>query len=377
MEYKVISGDGHIDLKFLPFDLFLSNAPPNLKDRVPQVIETDQGPKWFAEGKDLANLPLGNVATLVTPKRGLTKRIDRMHDSGFFEGGPHASNPELRMKDQDIDGVDAEVIYGILSVDRFLSDHEMVHYVYETYNTWVAEFSATNSERLVGLSCIPNDDPELAAKELRRCAKMGIRGADFAVSTAPKPLWHTDWDVLWAAADECNMPISFHTTGYPLKTPANTALENKFHMPSRLTFLTMFQLAGAEFLTSIIFSGATDRYPGLKFVLGECGAGWVPYILARMEDEYEDYEDHMEFPLRPTEYWRRQGYTTFQHESIMADIYHLAGEDNILWGSDYPHPDGVWPDSREVVEQDLGRIDERARRKITCENTGKLYGLIK
>ena len=55
----------------------------------------------------------------------------------------------------------------------------------------------------------------------------------------------------------------------------------------------------------------------------------------------------------------------------------LVGEDNVLWGSDYPHPDGIWPDSLAVIDEDLARLDERVRRKITCENTGKLYGLIK
>jgi uncharacterized protein len=57
-------------------------------------------------------------------------------------------------------------------------------------------------------------------------------------------------------------------------------------------------------------------------------------------------------------------------------VAHLVGEDNIIWGSDYPHPDGIWPDSLKVIEADLGRLDARAQRKITCENAGKLYGLL-
>ena len=52
----------------------------------------------------------------------------------------------------------------------------------------------------------------------------------------------------------------------------------------------------------------------------------------------------------------------------------MIGEDNILWGSDYPHPDGVWPGSQEAIQQDMGHLDERVRRKITCENTVALYG---
>jgi predicted TIM-barrel fold metal-dependent hydrolase len=78
----------------------------------------------------------------------------------------------------------------------------------------------------------------------------------------------------------------------------------------------------------------------------------------------------------PSEYWHRQGNTTFQHETTIADVVHLVGEDTILWGNDYPHPDGIWPDSRKVLEEDLGRLDAKAQRKITCENAGKLYGLL-
>ena len=84
----------------------------------------------------------------------------------------------------------------------------------------------------------------------------------------------------------------------------------------------------------------------------------------------------LNFSLKPSDFWKRQGYTTYQHETIVADVVHLVGEDNILWGSDYPHPDGVWPDSAQMIAEDLGRVNERVRRKIICENTGKLYGLL-
>ena len=110
--------------------------------------------------------------------------------------------------------------------------------------------------------------------------------------------------------------------------------------------------------------------------MGECGVSWIPYILGRVDQEYEDLRT-LNFPMKPSDYWRRQGYTTFQHETTVADMVHLVGEDNILWGSDYPHGDGVWPDSQKVLDEDLAGLDERARRKITCENAGKLYGLIK
>ena len=376
MEYRIISGDGHIDLKWLPHDLFVSNAPARFKEQVPQIVDTSDGPKWYAEGKDLASLPMGSLANTQPPKPGISKHIDRMYELGFFDGRPHPTTPELRIKDQEIDGVDAEVIYGILAVNRFLEDRELLRLVYEIYNTWAAEFTKSNPDRFALLACLPNDNPEVATNELRRAAKLGLRGADFAVSTAAKPLWHGDWAPLWAVADECAMPISFHSTGPAVRQPSDEAMAKEYDTQYKATFLTLFQLAGAEYLPSIIFSGALERHPGFKFVLGECGASWIPYVLGRMDEEYVDFFEYLNFSLKPSEYWQRQGYTTFQHETTVADVVHLVGEDNIVWGSDYPHPDGIWPDSLKLMEEDLGSLDEGVRRKITCENAGKLYRLI-
>ena len=268
------------------------------------------------------------------------------------------------------------MIYGILGISRLLENRELRRFVLATYNDWAAAFQQANPQRLVPLACIPNDDPELAAAELRRCARLGLKGADFAVSTAVKPIWHRDWDPLWAAAAECHIPLSFHTVGYPVRLPADEQMARGYDAQRRAISISMFQIAGAEFLASIIFSGALERHPGMQFVLGECGAGWIPYVLERMDEEYDDQFSQLGFALKPSEYWRRQGYTTFQHENILAEVIHLVGEDNVMWGSDYPHPDGVWPDSRPIIQQDLGRLEAKVRRKITCDNARKLYGLM-
>ncbi|MEE9262350.1 MAG: amidohydrolase family protein, partial [Dehalococcoidia bacterium] len=218
MEYKLISGDSHIDMTWMPGDVFVENAPAKFRDVVPRVVETDSGPHWFAEGKDLG--VYGGLGFGFTrPDRGQSKHIDMMYDAGFYEGGPHPTTPDLRLKDMEIDGIDAEVIYGILGVGLRFEDKEMTRAVYEIYNTWAADFCNARPGRWVALACIPNHDPQVAAAELRRAAKLGLRGADFAVATAVKPVWHRDWDVLWQAASECNVSISFHTTGPNVREP--------------------------------------------------------------------------------------------------------------------------------------------------------------
>ena len=381
MEYELISSDSHIDLRWMPHDVFVSNAPSRWRDQVPHVRETEHGKRWFAGGMDLVELEdVGNfasVASIESPPRGTSHRVDRMHDAGFFDGRLHSSTPDLRLKDQDLDGVDAEVIYPILGVGWLLKDQELRTVVYQIYNTWVADFCKVNSDRLVPLACIPNHDPQVSAAEVRRAASLGLRGCEFDASKAVKPVWHRDWDALWAAVEECNMPISFHSTGVIPREPSDDQMAKDYWKIFNATRLAIFQLGGAECLTTIIYSGALDRYPGMKFVLGECGASWIPYVLARLDEEYNDMLSHLNYSLKPSEFWRRHGYTTFQHETILADLVNFVGENNVMWGSDYPHADGVWPDSRKSIEADLGRLEEGARSKITCKNAGKLYGLIR
>jgi uncharacterized protein len=229
----------------------------------------------------------------------------------------------------------------------------------------------------VGLACIPNHDPDAAAKELRRAASLGLKGADFAVSTAAYPIWHGAWDVLWDAAQECRMPISFHTIGYPVREPADEQMAKDYYLRWRATRTTMFQISAAEYLASIVFSGALDRFPGFRFVLGEAGVTWLPYILDRMDEEYEDRYYQLNLSMKPSELWRRQGYSTYQREPSLAPMIPLIGEDTIMWGSDYPHPDGIWPDSQKWIAEDLESVSPAVQRKIVCENAGKLYGLLR
>ena len=374
-DYRIISGDCHIDMTWMPGDLWVKNAPAKFKEQVPQVRETSDGPHWFVEGKDVGVYGgLGFGFDRV--QRGYSKHVERMFEAGFYEGGPHPTTPALRLRDQELDGIDAEVMYGILGIGLKMTDRELIGAVYEVYNDWAAEFCRSNPRRLVGLACIPNHDPEAAATELRRAASLGLKGADFAVSTAVYPIWHGAWDRLWDTAQECRMPISFHTVGYPVREPADETMAKEYNLRYRATRTTMFQISAAEYLAGIVFSGALDRFPGFKFVLGEAGVTWLPYILDRMDEEYEDRYYQLDLSMKPSELWRRQGYSTYQREPSLPPMIPLIGENTIIWGSDYPHPDGIWPDSQSWIAKDLAGVSPAVQRKILCENAGKLYGLM-
>ena len=397
MDLDIISGDSHIDLPWLPADLFVSNAPMRLKDRMPHVKDTVEGKRWYVQERPLAWVGAAVPDSLWEPYvPGQSRRLDRMEEMGFFSDGQKGifrpTDPALRIKDQDMDGVSGEVIYGILGLDGWstlqnsldangresalpehgITDSEVVSLVYEIYNHWVAEFCKNAAGRFAGLACLSGHDPRVASQQLRDAADIGLRGAELNVSSTVEPIYHRDWDILWATAAECGMPISFHTLGLSPRLPKEPDKSEYRSVSDGLSY-TLFQLSGAEFVSSIIFSGACDRYPDFKFVLGECGIGWIPYILHRMDEEYENHAFQIGLSLKPSEYWRRQGYSTFQNEFLTEELVSRVGVNNIIWGSDYPHPDGIWPDSREVIQANLGHLDKEIVRKVVYKNTANLY----
>ena len=140
------------------------------------------------------------------------------------------------------------------------------------------------------------------------------------------------------------------------------------------TLLTGFQMSMVEAMAAVIYSGALERYLNLKIVIGEAGIGWIPYVLERMDYEWEDQFKDLELRLKPSEYWYRQMYASYQQDQTGIDIIEKVGVNNVMWGSDFPHPDGIWPDSQEYLQQQLGHLPEWQRRKIVYENAAKLYG---
>jgi len=119
-----------------------------------------------------------------------------------------------------------------------------------------------------------------------------------------------------------------------------------------------------------------ERYPNLKIAFGESGIGWIPYVLDRMDFEFEDQYHDLPLKLKPSEYWRRQCKATFQYDRVGTKLIDEMGVETLMWGSDYPHPDGVWPESAKYISEQFKHLPDDVTRKMTCENAGKFYGLI-
>jgi uncharacterized protein len=274
-----------------------------------------------------------------------------------------------------------------------LNDPEAAIEVMRIYNAWLADFCGAHPDRYAGLACIPNQPVEAAVAEVQRVLRRGgLRGLDVANSLDMPPLWDPLWTPLWDVAQEAGLPVHFHTIGGKLPEAVRRALfagmeaaperpdADGGRLPPRVAraafavHITGFQLHMATILTSLIYAGVLERYPTLKVVIGESGIGWIPYVLERMDTEWEDQFKDLGLSLRPSEYWRRQCRATYQTDRIGIKLIDDLGADTVMWGSDFPHPDGVWPDSREFVQRELGPLPADVRRQIVCENAARLYG---
>jgi predicted TIM-barrel fold metal-dependent hydrolase len=308
---------------------------------------------------------------------GVIHRSDRMASTGLIDDGKKGvrrlTEVDLRLKDQERDGVQAEVLYGILGASGRLNDPEAATVVLRIYNDWLHDFCRRAPDRLVGLANIPNHDMDVAITEASRNAKLGVRGFDVANKPDMTPLWDPFWEPLWKLAHETGIPVHFHTIGG--RSPDTSKMPPFVQRRAAATHITSFQMHMGYMLMSLIFSGAPERYPNLKVVIGEAGLGWIPYVLQHMDLEWEDQFKDLDLKMKPSDYWYRQFYATYQTDPIGIRLLDVLGEDNVMWGSDYPHPDGIWPDSQEFLDRELSGVSAEVRRKVTRDNAMKLYRL--
>ena len=380
MRYQRISADCHIDLPWIPPDLFTANASAALKDRMPYVTDGPDGRYWTAKNGTSFGLwgGVGPAGSKYEP--GKHHRVDVMASTGLYDDGKKGvarpTTPELRAKDMDRDGVQAEVIYGILGAATRLNDPEAANEMFQIYNDWLVEFCRHDPSRFIGLACLPYGDIDAAVKEIYRVAKLGLRGMELSCSWDMEPMWHPVWEPLWKAVNDVSLPLHFHT--FPAVPPG--VLDQHTGLTRRAAFFTVvsgFQMNLVNILAAIVGAAVLERYPNVRIAFGESGIGWIPYALDRMDFEWEDRFRDLGLTMKPSDYWRRQCKGTFQFDRIGTKLIEDMGVETLMWGSDYPHGDGVWPESSKYIEEQFGHLPAEITRKITCENAGRFYGLIK
>jgi predicted TIM-barrel fold metal-dependent hydrolase len=365
---RIVSADSHVNP---PKDLWVRDCPAALKDRAPRVETGPMGDFWITDSQISGAIGLDSSAGRKPEEYkpvGLT----------YKEMRPGAYDPQARLADMDLDGVDAEVLYFGGPVTQYAPDPVLRRYVVQRYNDWMVELSKSAPSRLVGLAHIPLLDLDEAQAELRRVAAAGLRG--FHVDPFPderggKPLWDPAYEKLWALVEETGLPMSFHIVG-----PRNQNVAATFMNPTpgvKETFIAIAPISISEVVSTLTFTGILARHPKLNFVLVECGIGWIPYFIERMDQTFNKHRFWTKSILteKPSYYWYRQGYATFIQDLAGVAERHRAGLKNILWSTDYPHSDSTWPKSREALAEHFKDVPADERALIAGGNAARLYHL--
>jgi predicted TIM-barrel fold metal-dependent hydrolase len=361
VSWPIYSADDHLDLWAMPEDVWSARVSAQHVASCPHVETIDGTPWWVVGERRLMPRTEATSARL--------SAIARAGESGDIE---RISTPELRLRDMDRDGVFASVIYGPIGGAMGVDDRDARAEFFRAWNDFAADYSASAPGRLAVTGALPLDSPDAAAREFERIAGLGLKGV--LVNPFLIDYRASEWDLVWSVADETRIPVCFHLGG---GTSRLDPLAQGWEWAAHRSVLPM-QLD--EPLAALVMNGALDRHPGFTLVLAESGAGWLPYIVYRMDEAVERRshllpEQGFMLTAKPSEIFKRQVMVSFEQEPNGSTLIPLVGADRFMWGSDYPHLDSTWPESAAAIETALGGLDETDRRLVTADNCRRTFHL--
>lgn len=292
-------------------------------------------------------------------------------DSSMY-GKLDTPNPDLatRLRDMDTEQIDISVLFptGGFSVTQ-LPERDYAAAYCRGYNDWIASVCA-ESPRLKGVALVPFQDVDAAAKETQRAiGELGLAGIAVGTFGMKEHLGQPMYWPIYEQLEKLNVPLLVHNSR---QGPAGEIRFDTFlfrHTVGR-PFETLLDCA------ALVYGGVPEKFPGLRIAFLECGCGWVPYWMDRMDEEWEKRQS--EAPLlkrKPSEYITAGNwfFAAEPEESTVPFCLERIGEDVVLFASDYPHWDGGFPYMTSTVK---GREDitEPQKTKIMRDNAARLYG---
>jgi predicted TIM-barrel fold metal-dependent hydrolase len=378
--FLVVSSDGHAGLPAADYREYVD----------PQ----------FRDAFDAA-LPIQIEMTEQAAKSFLVADINEEWRKGRDYELSGAWDTDARNKVVDADGVAAEVLFpdGItemnappfgagFSMGTTGLTAELQWAGCNAHNRWMSEFVSAAPERRIGLACIPALwDIELAVEGIEWARKNGLRGIILPpMWGAFDPYHHPRYDPLWAACQDHEMPIHFHSGPSPINDYFGPmpAPEGHAISPGAMgIYITEVPFWLVRPLTFMLWGGAFERFPKLKVALTEGTAVWVPEYLQLLEQRYSeshysmklgDFRSHLS--MSPADYFRRNvkiGASCMPPRE--AELRHDIGIDHIMWGTDYPHPEGSWPYTKDQLHDTFAGLPEAEIAKMLGGNAVEFYGL--
>jgi predicted TIM-barrel fold metal-dependent hydrolase len=352
--FKFISSDSHVNE---PPEMFGERLPARLRPRAPHTETVDGVESLMIEGMRPRKLPRGRQAL-----EG--EALERAQAGGW--------DPKLRIRDQDRDGVAAEVVFPTLALQACFTtpDPELQMALARAYNDWISEVFSPYPDRFAAAAVIPMTDIDAAGREAERVIGRGLRALFLPCQVPTRPYNDPAYDRFWGLANEAGAPLTFHAgTGHEprVERGAGGAIIN---------YLLGSQLDGPHVILYLTTSGVLDRFPALQIVTVETGSAWLGWVMTQMDEIYEKHQMWVspKLSMKPSDFVRRQVHVTFQNDPVGIHNRLFTGVEPLLWGSDYPHPEGTWPRSHEICSQQLAGVPDAEKRAILGGTAARIFG---
>ena len=341
-----ISTDSHVTE---PIELYAERVDAKYRERVPR-IET-MG--------DWRSLVIENMR----PRKLMPASVRETAIVGDWD-------PDDRLRDQGRDGVSAEVIFPTFALQGCFSseDAQFQRSLCRAYNSWAAE--VFHDPRLVPAGLIAMLDIDGAIEDAQLAAEQGFRALGLPSSVPQRPYNDPAYDEFWAVAQDLGLPLTFHSgTGHEPRVARGAG-------GAVINYLMGAQLDGPMVMLTMAAGGALDRFPGLRLVTVETGAAWLAWIMTQADVIYEDHSMYAspKLSLKPSELIRRQCAATFMYDPVAVNNRAVTGVETLMWGNDYPHPEGTWPTSQDTAADQFAAVPDEEVRAIVGGNAADVFG---
>ncbi|HEY6532115.1 MAG TPA: amidohydrolase family protein [Acidimicrobiales bacterium] len=395
----IVSGDSHAGI---PNDLWAEYLPERFHDLLPSLRQDN------VIYPTAMQLNVAKSAIEGASSHAHHPEHQEAHSTGWH--GLH--DPVLRLADMDREGIAAEIIY---LGDFRLGDlfHNVTNRSYgleaweagaKAWNRWTSDTFGFATDRFLVTAAIgPCVDMDAAVAEIHWIAEHGFVGTyapGYMTHPDMPPLYDPYWEPFWAACAETGIAIVVHA-GYGTEqglvfphvqeiydtvaeAAGSTDREALLAHASAVTdesrqFFTNFSnynIDSRRPMWQLMLGGVFDRHPTLRFVPSEIRLDWIPTTLAHIDAVYAEHRDEVPAQRAPSDYWSSNclGVGSFMHKAEV-EMRHEIGVENMVFGRDYPHPEGTWPHTTGWLQDAFEGVPDDELRLILGENAIRFFGL--
>jgi predicted TIM-barrel fold metal-dependent hydrolase len=356
-----LSADAHVNE---PHDLWYRRLPPDLREMAPHHIRSEQDGGWHL----VVNGDVDESGGRLPASEARAAEVAMRDENARREADASVA---VRLDMMRTDGINGEVIYPTIGLYVYAIERPDVGIAScRVYNDWIRERLGDDSPRVRYAALVPTWDTDAAIAEIHRVATWPSVAA-LMLPIVGTPDWNMpQWEPLWAAITETGMPVVMHQgTGHSM------LFYRGWGSPTANLLATQSMAPRAAALLSC--GGVLARYPDLHVVLVEVNAGWMAWTMSTLDEYFLAHEAGQRkphLPELPSHYLRHQVHATFQSDPVAILGREFTGIACLLWGNDFPHFEGTFPNSNKVLTDLFDGVNDDDAAQIVGRNAYRLFG---